>query len=140
MFMKNQRLIWTTFFALIIITILVVSGTFIGEWLHGKTFLPAIALFCLFGIILTILTFKSKIKGKPRKFLLLTGVSAVGFFVFVILHNFFYALSIVTSKIAALSFLMEIFHIIFFFISTIACPIGFLIGVVGSLVLFFKKR
>ena len=77
---------------------------------------------------------------KNKKFLILTGVSLVGFFVSVILHNIFYGLAIITSNITVLRYLMEILDVIFFIIAIFICPIGFLIGVVASAVLFCQKQ
>jgi len=70
---------------------------------------------------------------KTKKFLILLGASVGAFFVFVILHNAFYALTIVTSQIAPLSHLMEAFHITFFLIAVFLCPAIFLVGAVGSI-------
>jgi len=35
---------------------------------------------------------------------------------------------------------MKAFEVIFFFIAVFACPIGFLVGVMGSVVLLIKER
>ena len=90
------------------------------------------------------LTLVQKVEGKLKKFLILTGASAAGFFVFVLLYDIFSdifcALDQITSHIAILSYLMEAFEVIFFFIATIACPIGFLVGAIGTIVMFNKKR
>lgn len=96
--------------------------------------------FFLLGIALVFLTLKQKVKGKLKKFLILTGASASAFFVGVVLHNVFYALAVITSHLAALHRLMEIFHVVFFLIAIPVCPIAFLIGAVGSARLFIKKR
>ena len=51
--------------------------------------------FFLLGLALMVLIVKKKeerLQGLLKKFLLLTGASAVGFFVFVILHNVVYGL------------------------------------------------
>ena len=99
------------------------------------------------GIILVILgsaliglTLVQKVEGKLKKFLILTGASAAGFFVFALLHNIFYGLEQVTGHITILSYLIKAFEVIFFLIAIFACPIGFLIGVIGTIVMFSKKR
>jgi len=92
------------------------------------------------GILLLVLTLKNKIERKLKKFLLLTGASATGFFVFVFLHNVFYALGKITGHILIINYLMEALHVIFFIIAIFICPIGFLVGIAGSIVLFIKKR
>ncbi len=96
-------------------------------------------VFFLLGVALAFLTVKLKVKGPLKKFLLLTGVCSVGFFASVLLHNFFYALGIITNHITALSYLMNAFHVIFFIAGVFVCPLGFLVGVVGSVVIFVRK-
>jgi hypothetical protein len=86
------------------------------------------------------LTVKSKIKGKHRKLLILTGVSATGFLVGVILHNLLYALAIITGHIIILKYIFEFFHVAFFILAVVVCPLGFLIGATGSAIIFVKKR
>jgi len=109
-----------------------------------RTFLPFIIglviTFFLLGIVLIFLTLKKKIKGKLKKFLILTGISATGFFISIILHNFFYALAILTNQIIILKYLMEALHVVFFIISIPVCPILFLVGAIGSIILFIKKK
>jgi len=102
-------------------------------------FLLPFAVFCLLGLTLIFLTIKGKIKGILKKFLLLTGISASGFFLSVFLHNAFYALGIIVSHITVLRYLMEFLSAGFFIIAIFACPLGFLIGVIGTIVLFIKK-
>jgi hypothetical protein len=139
----NRRLaIKIVFIALIVFFLLILSSIFGLEFLHGKIFLPMISIFFLLSIALIWLTIKSKkdFKKWPKRFLLLTGFSAAGFFVCVILHNFFYALGILTENILILYYLMEALHVVFFIIGTILCPIGFIVGAVGSTILFVKHK
>ncbi len=70
-----------------------------------------------------------------RKFLILLGASFVGFFISVFLHNILYALIFV--RMLNKPDLDEPF---FFIIAIFVCPIGFLVGAVGSVVLFIKRR
>ena len=108
-----------------------VSGTFM--------IISGIILILLGGYLIA-LTLKQKVEGKLKKFLILTGASAAGFFVFALLHNIFYGLEQVTSHITILSYLMKAFEVIFFLIAIFACPIGFLVGVIGTIIMFNKKR
>ncbi|HDK26992.1 MAG TPA: hypothetical protein ENG48_07900 [Candidatus Atribacteria bacterium] len=109
----------------------IVSGTFM---------IISGVILVILGSILIGLTLVQKIEGKLQKFLILTGVSAAGFFAFAFLHNIFYALAQVTSHISVLNYLMKSFEVIFFLIAIFACPLGFLVGVIGTLVIFYKKR
>ena len=100
------------------------------------------AVFFLLGLALIVLIVKKKekkIQGQLKKFLLLTGASAVGFPVFVILHNLVYGLFIY--------FLGQDFwdrigpggdEPFFFILAVIVCPLGFLVGVIGTIVLLKK--
>ncbi len=137
------KLIWSIFWALVGIFIVIVSVLFIPvfrDLLRGSVlFLSPFAVFFLLGGALIFFSVREKVAGMPKKFLLLTGSSAAGLLVFAVLHNAFYALGIITSRINVLSSLMEILHVAFFIMATIICPIGFLVGAVGSIVLAIKR-
>lgn len=96
-------------------------------------------LYSFSGFMLIKLTLKKKIKGKIKKFLLITGFSSFGFFIFVVLHNLFYALEILLKKIAFLSILMGFLHGLFFIIAVLICPLLFMIGLIGTFVTIKKK-
>ena len=140
--MKKNLII--TFWTLVGAFILVLGEFFIpafGDLFRGsKLFLGPLLIFSLLGILLLILTLKNKIERKLKKFLLLTGASATGFFVFVFLHNAFYALGKITVHILIVNYLMEALHVVSFIIAIFICPIGFLVGMISSIVLFIKKR
>jgi len=57
-----------------------------------------------------------------------------------LLHNIFYALEQVTSHVTILCYLMKALEVVFFLIAIFACPIGFLVGTTGTIVMFNKKR
>jgi len=101
------------------------------------------AAFFVLGLALIVLIVKKKAEGPQgwlKKFLLLTGASAVGFPVFAILHNLVYGLFIYF-------FGQDFWERVglgdepfFFLLAIIVCPLGFLVGVIGTIVLFLKKR
>ncbi len=131
----NGKLIWSIFWALVGVFVIVVSMIFIPPavrlWMP-LGFLPAILLsamvvFVLLGAALLFLTVKTKVGGILKKFLLLTGASAVGLPVFVLLHN-------------VVSGLFNIDEPVFFIMAIIVCPIGFLVGAVGTIVLAMKNK
>jgi len=99
----------------------------------------ALAFFLLGGALL-FLTIKQKIQGKLKKYLILTGASSTGFFVSVLLHNLFYGLGMITANITVLRSLMGGLYAAFFIIAIFVCPIGFIVGAVGSIVIFLKKN
>ena len=140
--MKKSLII--TFWALVGFFLFILSEFFIPAvrdlFKDSKFFLLPSIIFSLLGIVLIFLTLKRKIKGILRKLLLLTGASAAGFFIFVFLHNAFYALGIITSHIALLNYLMEVLHVVSFIIAIFVCPLGFLIGMMGVIVMAIKKK
>jgi hypothetical protein len=67
-----------------------------------------------------------------KKFLVLLGISVAGFFVCVVLHNL---ISAILSKL----FNAEVEEPVFFILAVIVCPLGAMVGIVGSLVHVFKR-
>ena len=137
------KLSWSIFWALVGIFVVIVSVFFIPavrDLLMGFLFIIISgAIFFLLGVALIILTVKEKVRGTLKKFLLLTGASAAGFFVFVFLHNAFYGLFI---HFFGADFWDRIGlgdEPFFFIMAIFVCPIGFLVGAVGSIVLAIKK-
>ncbi|MBW3001608.1 hypothetical protein KY338_00435 [Candidatus Woesearchaeota archaeon] len=134
-----MKLAKITFWALIVLGLIIFASIFTG--IIGKIpFLPAIGLFFLLGVLLVIFTLKEKVKGWLKFFLLLTGISSSCFVLFVVFHNFFYALNIIWADIAVLRYLTEWLHVGYFLIGVLVCPVTFLIGLIGSIVLFLKKN
>ncbi len=132
------------FWILVINFVLILSQIFIPAirnlFRGSPLFFFSFATLSVLGVILIFLTIKKKVKGKLKGFLLLTGISSPGFFMSVLLHNFLYALAEITKQINLLSRLFEVLHVIFFIIAVIVCPIGFLVGIIGSLLLINKKE
>lgn len=130
------------FYALIGIFILILAFFFIpfsDELRHSLfPYMGVLALiFLILGGVLFYLALKSKIKGKLKLFLLMVGGSSAGFLIFVILHNLVYALFIL---LFGQDFWKGGDEPFFFTLAIIVCPIAFLVGSVGSLVLFFKEK
>jgi hypothetical protein len=139
----KDKSIRAIFWAMVAFFIITVGTMYIGVPLGGNfplgyLVLPSAAIFLILGVILLVLTLKKKVEGKLKIFLLLTSASAVGLPVFVVLHNLVYALFIY--------FFGENFwgvggdEPVFFILATIVCPLGFLVGAVGTIVLAIKKK
>jgi hypothetical protein len=137
------KLIWTIFWAMVGVFVIIVSMVFSlnlldGGLPFGYIVFPAFAIFVGLGVTLLVLTVKRKVGGMLKKFLLLTGASAVGMPVFSVLHNLVYALLILWFG--------EDFwgsggdEPVFFILAIIVCPIGFLVGAVGTIVLTIKNK
>jgi len=133
------RVSWSLFWALIAVFVLIVCLFFIEPLndLFGGSglFLAPFGVFLLLGVALLVFTLREKAEGLLRAFFLLTAASAAGVFVFVLLHNGFYALATVSGDIPVLGTGLEFLHVAFFIIALIVCPLGFLTGAIGSIVL-----
>ena len=139
----NGKLSWSIFWALVGVFVVIASVFFIAAFIpafRGPTFPWFItisgAVFFLLGGALIFFTVKEKVGGMPKKFLLLTGASAVGFLVFVFLHNAIYALFI---HFFGAEFWNGGDEPVFFIMAIFVCPLGFLVGAVGSIILAIKK-
>lgn len=131
------------FWAQVVIFLLILSIFFIPvirEIFKGIQFLLPFLVFSLLGLVLIYLTLKSKIKGKLKKFLLLTGASSAGIFISILLHNLIYGFSIFLfgPGFWQRSGLED--EPLFFFLSLFVCPIGFLIGSICSAFLLLRKK
>jgi len=140
---QKENALTVTFYLLVVVFVLTISIIFIPafrEFVSGTFMIISGIILVILGSMLIGLTLAQKVKGKLKKLLILTGASAAGFFVFVLLHNIFYALGQVASHVTILSYLMKAFEVVFFLVAIFASPIGFLIGVIGTIVLLNKKR
>jgi len=140
-----KKSLTATFWALVVNFLLIVSEFLIPavrELFRGSLlFLLPFVIFSLLGVVLIFLAIKEGAADRKRKkFLMLTGASAAGFFLSVLLHNAFYGLAVITDHITILRYLMEVLHVAFFLIAIFVCPIGFLIGAVGTIVLLNVNR
>lgn len=103
---------------------------------------PGLAL-CYLATVSLILAFVNAWR-KVKYFLILLGSSVIGFAVFAVLHNVFYALAEISSDIVVLNRSLEFLHAVFFLVAIFVCPAGLLIGAVGGMLTvaayFNKKR
>jgi hypothetical protein len=138
----KARFSWPIFWALLAVSIFLVCFFFIPalrELLSGsELFLTPIAVFFLLGIALIVFTLRERVRGVLKRFFLLSGASAAGFFLCVLLHNAFYSLAIASSHISVLGSVMEFFQAAFFFMAVPICPLAFLVGAIGTIVLAIK--
>jgi len=138
----KKNLIPITFLSLIFVFFLILGMFFVPQIrdLAREIFLSVFIVFSLLGALLIFLVLKQEEKSKLRKFLILTGISALGTFIAIFLHNAFYALGVLTENIIALHYFMEAIHVFFFLVAIFVCPVGFIMGVLGVFLHFFKKR
>jgi len=103
-----------------------------------SVFLSLMALCFLLGLALLILSVRWKQRTLLRVFWILAGASTAGFALGSVLHNAFYALATVTGKWPILNAAMEVLEVAFFLIATLLCPVAFLVGTVGAIVLLVR--
>jgi amino acid transporter len=141
--MKNKAIQWVfwamvAFFIISIASILIlvpILGENDGDSPLRLSGFAALPVFCCLGVALLVLTIKKQEPGLLKKLLLLSGASAAGLFVFVLLHNGLTAL-----LISAFHFAEDFDEPVFFILATIVCPLGFLVGAIGTIVLTIKNR
>jgi len=134
------RVSWPLFWAMIAVFVVVVCFFLIEPFrdlIEGsELFLSPFIILFLLGIALLVFTLREKVEGLLRVFFLLTAASAVGVFVFVLLHNAVYGLFI---YFFGADFWNGGDEPVFFILAVIVCPLGFLTGAVGSIVLRIKN-
>ena len=109
----KRRLIKTNLWLLVVAFCLMLAMFFVPvvqELLSGPFILVVLAILFSLGLTLIVLALKTKVDKKTKKFLVLTGVSAAGILAFSVLHNFFYALGIITAHIKLLKYFFEFLH------------------------------
>ena len=93
---------------------------------YGKYIFPAVlSVFLLLSIALLVVAIRERVRKILKVFLILTAASALGIAVGVMLENF------LTGTYGEGIFLV---------IGVIIAPIGFLVGLIGSIVLFMKRN
>ncbi len=102
-------------------------------------FLTLVALCFLLGLALLILSLRWKQRTLLRTFWVLAGASTAGAALGSVLHNAFYALGTVTDSWPILNTAMEVLEVAFFLIATLLCPVAFLVGTVGAIVLLLRR-
>ena len=125
----------------LIILAFAVSLVIVGLILSSRCNSLAVALIYS-GVSIGIVTYIHHWRD-PLSFLILIGLSIVGFPVFVVLHNAFYAFGEISKNIFLLKNIFEILHALFFIIAVAICPTGLFIGIIGlllTLLLRWKKR
>jgi hypothetical protein len=115
----------TTLILLVLSVIFVVCAIIIGI----SDNLPGIML-CFLGCVSFILSFSYSWR-KPKPYLILLIISLIGFVVLVILINIF------EGRLSGTLF--DTVGDFTFILATMLCPIGIIIGGIGSLVTYYKK-
>lgn len=117
---------------------LIAQMTVASELLRGPVFLVPFGLFFALGIILIIAALKET--GKVKKFMLLAGVSAVGVFLSILLHNLIYGYFIYFYGKDFWERIGVGDEPVFFILAIIVFPILFLAGTTGAIISLIKKK
>jgi len=128
------------FYALMVLSILVTLSMLFPDIGMGPYIIILWVLLFSAGVGLVITTYKEKISGKRKFFLLFSGFSSAGFLLFVVLHNLFYALGTITGNLGILNKIINFFEGAFFLVATIICPVVLIVGIVGTLILLKKSQ
>ena len=121
------KLFRPVFWALVGIFIIWVGMMFLGRGLIPYGLLVIGVVFALLGGVLLFLMVKTEVRGILKVFLLLTGASAVGLPISAFLHN-------------VVSALFNVEEPVFFMMAVFVCPLGFLVGAVGTIVINIKSK
>ena len=108
--------------------------------LMSVIFLLSYLIFIAMSIVLIVLTFKKKIGGKLKKFLLLTGISPLVMVVSIMLHNLVFGLFMILFGADFWQRTGIEDEPVFFLLAVIVCPIAFLIGFWGSIILLIRTK
>ena len=123
----KRTFIWPIFWVLLAVfgvSILMMFLPFLSVHISPMVLWPALLIL---GVMLFVLTLKTQMNRNLKRFLLITGVSPIGFIVFVLLHNL-------------VSGLFNTEEPVFFVLATMVCPLGFIAGIIGSIILKLKQR
>jgi hypothetical protein len=124
-----------------IFLVLQMTVEFFRDILSGSyIFLIPFIIFFILGIVLMVLSVKTRLEHKEKIYLIISGFSASGVFFFVLLHNIFYAFSVMAADYFIAKLFLELLSASFFIFALFVCPAGFFIGVIGSVVMFIRNK
>jgi hypothetical protein len=99
-----------------------------------------VLLFFALGLTLLILTARTKLDKIFKSFLLLTASSAVGVFAAILLHGVVYGLFILIFGEDFWERIGMSDEPFFFLMALFICPIAYLVGTVGNIVLILRRK
>ena len=139
---KAPRSLFIVFWALVVAFVALILTVLFPDALNifRPAFLSLTAICFLLGLALLILSVRWKERTLLRTFWNLAGASTAGFALGSVLHNVFYALAMVTEQWTILSGAMNVLEVAFFLIAVLLCPVAFLVGTVGAIVLIVRGR
>jgi len=130
---------WITF----AFSIMVIAGMY-GMYLYLAPYIgiligvPFQAVLSILGIVLIILAAKAKFTKIAKVFFILTGASALGMVLSMLLGDLVFALWL--KDLEKVSGVVWVMNLSFYILATIVCPLALLVGAIGSIVLIAKKK
>ena len=139
---KAPRSLLILFWVLLVAFAALVLTVFLPDVLpfFRPLLLSLMALCFLLGLALLIVAARWQARTTLRVFWILAGAAPAGFALGSVLHNAFYALAIATAPWPVVSGAMDVLEVAFFLIATLLCPLAFLVGAVGAIVLLLRRR
>ena len=139
---KAPRSLFVVFWALVVAFVALILTVLFPDVLDffRPVFLSLTAICFLLGLALLILALRWQERTLLRTFWILAGASTAGAALGSVLHNAFYALATVTEPWPVLSGAMNVLEVAFFLIAVLLCPVAFLVGTVGAIVLIVRGR
>ena len=139
----KDRLIWPVYWVLVAVFIVFISIFFGARELLLRGPFPFLItsgiVLLLLGVALIYLTLKEKVRRPLKRFLLTVGASAAGIPISAVLHNVIYGLFI---NFFGANFWDRVGlsdEPVFFFLAIFICPLAFLVGAIGSIVLTVRR-
>lgn len=94
--------------------------------------------FSLAGLILIFPARKTK-DQKLRRWLIFTGLMAVGVTLSIFLHNLFYALNVLIGEVIIVNQIVTALEVAFFLAGVLICPFLFVVGYIWCIVLLRRR-
>jgi hypothetical protein len=137
----RRRTILILFWAQVVVFVITLLPMFVPflEDILPRAMLWEAAILFLLGVGLIWLVLRAPVDRPLKRFLTLTGGSAIGFVVSFLLHNFMFALSILTEDLPILPSLLSALGVVFFLAAVPVFPVTFVIGAVGTVVLLVRR-
>jgi len=139
----KARLTWVIFWALVAAFVAIACGFLIPaarEAVVGLAFMAVSGgILFLLGAALVFLAVKRQPPGMPRRFFILTGASAAGIPISVLLHNVIYGLFIHWFGPDFWDRIGLADEPVFFFLAILVCPAAFLVGAIGTVILAARR-
>ena len=102
-------------------------------------FLPLMGVYFILGLALLVLSIRTRPPKALRRFLILTGASSAGFAVFSVLHNAFYGLAELAGEWPVVKHAAGGLEVVFFIIAVFVCPMSYIVGVLGCIVVLLRS-